>query len=57
MHELHFQKIPDHLTAALGQDAFGMKLHTLDGQRAVTHAHDHTAVRFRSTSRDGEFAR
>ena len=29
---LHFQKVANHLVAALGQHALGMELHTLNGQ-------------------------
>ena len=38
---LHGEEVADHLAAALGEHAFRMELHALDGQGAVAQAHDH----------------
>ena len=37
---LHFQKVANHLVTAFGQYRFGMKLHALNGQCAVTKPHN-----------------
>ena len=41
---LHFQEVADHLVAALGEDALGVELHALDGEMAMTQAHDDCAA-------------
>ena len=59
---LHFQEVADHLATAFGEHAFRMELHALDGQAAMTQAHDDGAaslagaVGFRSARGDGEFS-
>src|SRR4051812_11497309 len=39
--DLHLHEIANHLPAALGQHAFGVELHSLDGQALVPQPHDH----------------
>ena len=37
----HGEEVADHLAAAFGKHALGMKLHALNGQSAVAQPHDH----------------
>ena len=55
---LHLQKVANHLVTTLGQNALRVELHALDGQRAVTQAHNHRpAAVFRGAGRDHELGR
>src|SRR5579862_1879088 len=55
MRDLHLKKVANHLPAVFGQHALGMKLHALDGQRLVAHAHnDRRAVLVGRSGGDGE---
>jgi hypothetical protein len=40
---LHIQEVANHLVATLGEHAFRMKLHALNGQRSMPQTHDHGA--------------
>src|ERR1017187_8452999 len=44
---LHLQKVADHLMSAVGENALRVELHALDGQGAMTQAHDDRAAALR----------